>query len=190
MANEGLGWDPLLKGTTPLHDFRTKHICAFLPMNHWNYDGYFPFPFNVGNTAFHFSLRGASLCVLGIVIFSTELHFGHFGQQISLHDFRFLTYAPSHARSILHVFQGTQGMLWGGLAGGVGGDVITSDGAFTHGRYYMFSMARTHTQSMRVASKIHLSCEFGGVPLPRLSSVFAVVSEQHRFLYAFCVLLF
>ena len=22
----------LLKGTTPLHDFRTKHICAFLPM--------------------------------------------------------------------------------------------------------------------------------------------------------------
>ena len=32
VANEGLGWDPLLKGTTPLHDFRTKHICAFLPM--------------------------------------------------------------------------------------------------------------------------------------------------------------
>ena len=60
----------------------------------------------------------------------------------------------------------------------------------TQGRYYMFSMARTHTQSMRVASRIHLSCEFGGVPLPRLSSVFAVVSEQHRFLYTFCVLLF
>ena len=30
----------------------------------------------------------------------------------------------------------------GGLGGGVGGDVITSVGNFTHGRYYMFSAAR------------------------------------------------
>ena len=44
-----------------------------------------------------------------------------------------------HTWSILHVFQGTQGMLWGGLGGGVGGDVITSVGTFTHGRYDMFS---------------------------------------------------
>ena len=94
------------------------HVHARKLPYHWNSDGYFPFSFNVGNTAFHFSLRGALFCVLGMVIFSTELHFGHFGQQISLRDFRFLTYFPSHARSILHVFQGTQGMLWGGLGGG------------------------------------------------------------------------
>ena len=30
-------------------------------------------------------------------------------------------------------------MLRGGLGGGVGGDVTTSVGTFTHGRYYMFS---------------------------------------------------
>ena len=90
------------------------HVHARKLPYHWNSDGYFPFSFNVGNTAFHFSLRGASFCVLGMVIFSTELHFGHFGQPISLLDFRFLTYFPSHARSILHVFQGTQGILWVG----------------------------------------------------------------------------
>ena len=32
VANEGLVRDPLLKGTTPLDDFRKKYICAFLPM--------------------------------------------------------------------------------------------------------------------------------------------------------------
>ena len=32
VALEGLVRDPLLKGTTPLDDFRKKYICAFLPM--------------------------------------------------------------------------------------------------------------------------------------------------------------
>ena len=45
-----------------------------------------------------------------------------------------------HTWSILHVFQGAQGMLWGGLGGG--GDVITSVGTFRHGGYYMFSRVR------------------------------------------------
>ena len=40
--------------------------------------------------------------------------------------------------------------------------------------YHLLTSIRD--QSMRVASKIHLSCEFGGVPPPRLSSLFAVMS--------------
>ena len=48
-------------------------------------------------------------------------YFGHFGQQTSLHDFRFLMHFPSYARSIVHVFQGAQGIWWGGLGGGVWG---------------------------------------------------------------------
>ena len=31
-GNEGLVRDSLLKGTTPLDDFRKKYMCAFLPM--------------------------------------------------------------------------------------------------------------------------------------------------------------
>ena len=109
--------------------------------NHWNYDGYFPFSFKFGSTACYFSVRGASFCVLGMVILSTKPHLGHFGQQISLHHFGFFTYLPLDARSILHVFQGTQGIWWGGLGGWVG-EVITFVGTFTHIPYYMFSRAR------------------------------------------------
>ena len=89
--------------------------------NHWNYDGYFPFSFKFGSTACYFSVRGASFCVLGMVILSTKPHLGHFGQQISLHHFGYFTYLPLDARSILHVFQGTQGIWWDGLGGGGGG---------------------------------------------------------------------
>ena len=89
--------------------------------NHWNYDGYFPFSFKFGSMACYFSVRGASFCVLGMVILSTKPHLGHFGQQISLHHFRYFTYLPLDARSVLHVFQGTQGIWWGGLGGGGGG---------------------------------------------------------------------
>ena len=93
--------------------------------NHWNYDGYFPFSFKFGSTACYFSVRGASFCVLGMGILSTKPHLGHFGQQISLHRFRYFTYLPLDARSILHVFQGTQGIWWGGLGeGGGGGDNV------------------------------------------------------------------
>ena len=93
--------------------------------NHWNYDGYFPFSFKFGSTACYFSVRGASFCVLGMGILSTKPHLGHFGQQISLHHFRYFTYLPLDARSILHVFQGTQGIWWGGLGeGGGGGDNV------------------------------------------------------------------
>ena len=109
--------------------------------NHWNYDGYFPFSFKFGSTACYFSVRGASFCVLGMVILSTKPHLGHFGQQISLHHFRYFTYLPLDARSILHVFQGTQGISWGGLGGGLG-EVITFVGTFTHIPYYMFSRVR------------------------------------------------
>ena len=93
--------------------------------NHWNYDGYFPFSFKFGSTACYFSVRGASFCVLGMAILSTKPHLGHFGQQISLHHFRYFTYLPLDARSILHVFQGTRGIWWGGLGeGGGGGDNV------------------------------------------------------------------
>ena len=64
-------------------------------------------------------------CVLGMVILSTKPHLGHFGQQISLHHFCYFTYLPLDARSILHVFQGTQGIWRGGLGdGGGGGDNV------------------------------------------------------------------
>ena len=112
------------------------------PRNHWNYDAYFPFSFKFGSTACYFSVRGASFCVLGMVILSTKLHLGHFGQQISLHHFRYFTYLPLDARSILHVFQGTQGIWRGGLGGGGVGEVTTFVGTFTHIPYYMFSTAR------------------------------------------------
>ena len=60
-----------------------------------------------------------------MVILSTKPHLGHFGQQISLHHFRYFTYLPLDARSILHVFQGTRGIWWGGLSeGGGGGDNV------------------------------------------------------------------
>ena len=93
--------------------------------NHWNYDAYVPFSFKFGSTPCYFSVRGASFCVLGMVILSTKPHLGHFGQQISLHDFRYFTYFPLDAWYILlHVFQGTQGIWWGGVGGGGGGDNV------------------------------------------------------------------
>ena len=61
------------------------------------YDAYFPFSFKFGSTPCYFSVRGASFCVLGMVILSTKPHLGHFGQQIRLHDFRYFTYFPLDA---------------------------------------------------------------------------------------------
>ena len=110
--------------------------------NHWNYDGYFPVSFKFGSTACYFSVRGASFCVLGMVILSTRPHLGHFGQQISLHHFRYFTYLPLDARSILHVFQGTQGIWWAGLGGGCGGGDNVRWNFHTYIPYYMFSRAR------------------------------------------------
>ena len=106
--------------------------------NHWNYDGYFPFSFKLGSTACYFSVRGASFCVLGMVILSTKPHLGHFGQQISLHHFRYFPYLPLDARSILHVFRASGGVGW---VRGVG-EVITFVETFTHIPYYMFSRVR------------------------------------------------
>ena len=99
--------------------------------NHWNYDGYFPFSFKFGSTACYFSARGASFCVLGMVILSTKPHLGHFGQQISLHHFRYFTYLPLDARSILHVSRVRRASGGVGWVGGVG-EVITFVGTFTH----------------------------------------------------------
>ena len=55
-------------------------------------------------------------------------------QSCILDNVRWNFHTNFHTWSILHVFQGTQGMLWGGLGGGAG-DVITSVGTFTHGWY-------------------------------------------------------
>ena len=47
-----------------------------------------------------------------------------------------------HTYSILHVFQGTQGIWWGGLGGGGGGGDNASWNVHTYIPYYMFSTAR------------------------------------------------
>lgn len=63
-------------------------------------------------------------CARGMISCSGDGHlvgeaaFRHFGQQISLHYFRHFAYFPLDARSILHVFQGTQCIWWGGVGGG------------------------------------------------------------------------
>ena len=108
-------------------------------------------------------------------------YFGHFGQQISLHDFRFLMHFPSYARSIVHVFRGTQGIWWGGLGGGGFGDVITFVGTFIHGRYIVHVFLRHASARTRmlvatpqgcrsaVAHVLSMTCQ-GVVPSSNLTT--------------------
>ena len=111
--------------------------------NHWNYDAYFPFSFKFGSTPCYFSVRGASFCVLGMVILSTKPHLGHFGQQISLHIFAILRiFHLTHGRyyyMFSRVRRASGGVGWVGV-----GEVITFVGTFTHIPCYMFSRDAGH----------------------------------------------